>query len=129
MAHLPDNTKERSLPVILLIDKGMTTERRVLAAWLANSRFSACDALDMFEAIGELADFTVRNDPDVIVLNTEPCAENVELIRSLLREESGSDPEILTLSSRGAEDQECFVGDLPAVTARLDALIPERLSH
>src|SRR5947208_8063037 len=126
---LADNMKERSIPVVLLIGKGMTAERRALAAWLADSRFSSCDAVDMFEAIAEVADFTVQNDPDVIVLDAEPCTENVEFIRSILREERGSDPEIITLSARRPTDQDCFVGDLPAVTARLNSLIPERISH
>jgi len=127
--RLADNMKERSLPVVLMIDKGMTAERRALAAWLADSRFSSCDAVDMFEVISEMADFTVRDNPDVIVLDTDPCNKNFALMRSILNGQGGSAPEILTLSDQNAKDHEGFVGDLRAVAARLNFLIPERLAH
>jgi len=117
--RITDNTKERSLPVVLMIDKGLTAERRALAEWLNNSRFSACDAVDIFDAMGEMADFTVKQRPDVIILDCEPCRENIDLVRSVF------DSEVLKLSKKPLRSgRDCFEGDLSAVTARLDTLIP-----
>jgi hypothetical protein len=107
--RITDNSKERSLPIVLMIDKGLAADRRALAEWLSNSRFSSCDAVDIFEAIGEMADFTVQKRPDVIVLDCEPCRENIDLVQSVFQSE------VIKLSKKG---------DLSAVVERLDTLIP-----
>ena len=111
--RITDNSKERSLPIVLMIDKGLAADRHALAEWLSNSRFSSCDAVDIFDAIGEMADFTVQKRPDVIVLDCEPCSENIALVRSVC------DSEVLKLSKKG---------DLSAVVERLDTLIPETIT-
>lgn len=111
--RITDNSKERSLPVVLMIDRGLVADRNALAEWLSNSRFSSCDAVDIFEAIEEIADFTVRKCPDVIVLNYEPGSQNMDLVRSVF----GS--EVIKFSNKG---------DLSAVVERLDTLIPETIT-
>jgi hypothetical protein len=124
--RIKNATKERSLPVVLMVEKNMAAERKALAEWLESSRFLSCDAVDVFEAIEELADFTVRDRPEVIVLDTDPCSENLNLVRSMLR--SGKcELSILTLSTTSHQVAgDCFQGDLTAVRAHLDTLIPER---
>ena len=111
--RITDNSKERSLPIVLMIDKGLAADRRALAEWLSNSRFSSCDAVDIFEAIGEMADFTVRKCPDVIVLDCDPCRENIDLVQSVF------ESEVIRLSKKG---------DLSAVVERLDTLIPATIT-
>jgi DNA-binding response OmpR family regulator len=119
--------KERSLPVVLMVEKNMAGERRALAEWLESSRFLACDATDVFDAIEELADFTVRDRPDIIVLDVDCCSENADLIRTIFT--SGkNEPPILTFSSDAGRSKNC--PDLPALSDRLNSLIPEQLhSH
>lgn len=120
-SSVKDNKEERSLPVVLMIDSGLTAERRALAEWLENSPFSACNAVDIFDAINEIADFTVKERPDVIVLDTEACHENLSLLRSVFQ------TEILKLSQNRPRPnaRDCFEGDLAAVTDRLKKLIPQ----
>ena len=120
-SSVKDNKEERSLPVVLMIDRGLTTERRALAEWLESSRFSTCNAIDIFDAIGEMADFTVKDRPDVIVLDTDACQDNLSLLKSVFQ------TEVLKLSQHRARTyaRDCFEGDLNAVTDRLKKLIPE----
>jgi hypothetical protein len=125
MGHgFADNMKERSLPIVLMIDRGLSAERRALTDWLRNSRFSTCDAADVFDAIEEMADFTVRDRPDIIVLDVEPGKENAAFVRSVFPSE------ILKLSRTPAPTGtgDFFEGDLSAVADRLNTLIPEVLT-
>src|SRR5689334_21133353 len=102
--------KERSLPVVLMVEKNMAGERQALADWLESSRFLASDAVDVFDAIEELADFTVRDRPDVIVLDVDCCSDNADLLRNIMT--SGrNQPRILTFSSDVSRPKNC--ADLP----------------
>jgi glycosyltransferase A (GT-A) superfamily protein (DUF2064 family) len=115
--------KERSLPVVLMVEKNMAGERQALADWLESSRFLASDAVDVFDAIEELADFTVRDRPDVIVLDVDCCSDNADLLRNIMT--SGrNQPRILTFSSDVSRPKNC--ADLPTLSARLNTLIPEQ---
>jgi DNA-binding response OmpR family regulator len=109
-----------SLPVVLMVDKGLASDRGMLANWLEQSRFLSCDAVDVFEAVEEMADFTVRDRPDVIVLDVDCCSENVDLVRTVLSSDRATPP-ILTLTKK---NEKCL--DLSALSARLDTLIPKQ---
>ena len=109
----------RSLPVVLMIDKGMASERGELDKWLKKSRFLSRDAMNVFEAMEELADFTARDCPDVIVLDVDCCSESVDIVRNVLAA-SRVEPPILTLTKKS---EKCL--DLIALSAHLNTLIPE----
>jgi hypothetical protein len=117
--------KERSLPVVLMVEKNMAGERQALADWLESSRFLACNAVDVFDAMEELADFTVCDRPDVIVLDVDSSSENADLLRSIMT--SGrNEPRILTFSNDVSRSRNC--SNLSALSAHLNTLIPEQ-SH
>jgi DNA-binding response OmpR family regulator len=103
-----------------MVDKGMASERGELAKWLEKSRFLSCDAVNVFEAMEEVADYTVRDRPDVIVLDVECCSESVDLVRNVFAA-SRVDSPILTLTKK---PEKCL--DLRALSAHLNNLIPEK---
>lgn len=62
-------------PVILLIDR-QARENRLLKQWLQANEFCIHVATDIFEAIEEITDFTVRRCPDVILLEIDASARD-----------------------------------------------------
>ncbi len=104
-----------------------------MSEWLNESRFLFCSAGDVFDAIGEIADFTVRNRPEVIMLDVNCCHDDLALVQTMFKAaENESDPTILALSkdSVATNDKGCYQGDLLALAARLETLIPPRtLTH
>jgi hypothetical protein len=113
---------QRYVPVILLLDKGASADRSDVMNWFDNSRFSTYEASNVFEALDELSDFTIKERPDVVLLNVEN--EN-EL--SLMRDISGmEDLAIMALSSGSSivATDGCFRGNLGQLATHLDKLIP-----
>jgi len=115
---------QRQVPVILLIDKRTSTERSDVMDWLDNSRFSICDASNIFEALEGLSDFTIRERPDVVLLKVDSCENQA----SLMRDMSGmEDLAVMALSSGGSmvATDGCFQGNLGQLATHLDKLIPD----
>ena len=115
------------LPVILLLEKGASANADYVRSWLHESRFLTCEAVDAFDALEELSDFTVRERPDVIILNDDPSGNQGEFLRELVQTAPGErDPAIISMSEicqmTGQDD--FYARDLGQVAARLEKLIP-----
>jgi DNA-binding response OmpR family regulator len=115
-------------PVVLMIEKDNTGAGRAAREWIENSRFQACDADNIFEALEGMSDFTVRNRPDVIVLDVESCCNDFQRVRNAFDTQAGGHVPILALSGKPVNSKDCFQGDLAAVASRLERIIPNTCS-
>jgi hypothetical protein len=110
--------------VVLMIEKDDTGAGRAAREWIENSRFQACDADNIFEALEGMSDFTVRNRPDVIVLDAESYCNDVPRVRTAFDTQTGGHVDILVLSGEPVNSKDCFQGDLAAVASHLERIIP-----
>src|SRR5205814_1564395 len=84
-----------------------------LVTWLAN---------DVFHAIEELSDFTVRDRPDVVLLEVAFLAEAFDAVRSALKMSSGEENvKVLGLADGPAPDDKCFAKDLNQLRSLMDS--------
>jgi hypothetical protein len=112
-------------PVILLLGKRRTTQDEV-DTWLAASRYSTCEATNVFQALEQISDFTVGETPDVVLLHVDPMDGELEMLETMLLTENGDfhasviafpDPDKQSLTSHDTSG----VG---ALARKLERLIP-----
>jgi DNA-binding response OmpR family regulator len=114
-------------PVILLLENGTSPDGEFIRQWLSDSRFMTCEAYDAFEALEEISDFTVRNRPDVIILNVDSSENDLSSIREIVK--CGSDDQDLAIismtddSPRPGKD-DFYAPNVRQVAARLEKLLP-----
>lgn len=115
-------------PVILMIDSANECERISISSWFEASRFSVLDAVDIFSAMEEMSDFTLRDCPDVVLVNVDSYGSDFDALRDVIAAEMGTGTSVMMLSKDGSGRSDCFAGDLQAIAGRLDFLIPEASS-
>ena len=62
-------------PTILLISKE-EREENFFKQWMEENESSVCEANDIFQVIEEINDFTVRECPDVFLLEVETASQD-----------------------------------------------------
>lgn len=77
-------------PLILLIDE-LTEDSSSIKNWLDDNSFQTHEAANIFEAIEEISDFTMRECPDVILLSVNPQSTDLKLVEEMFDEASGTD--------------------------------------
>lgn len=77
-------------PLILLVDE-LTEDSNSIKNWLNDNSYQTQEAANIFEAIEEISDFTVRECPDVILLSINPLSTDLKLVEEMFDDESGSD--------------------------------------
>ena len=75
-------------PVILVLGKREGIHDEV-DTWLENSRFSAHEATDVFQALEHVCDFTVRDTPDVVYLHADRVEAEMHMLESMLATTAG----------------------------------------
>lgn len=75
--------KTQQAPVIVLMDKDCKGERSEIRQWFEDSRFSTCEASNIFEALEQLSDFTLRNRPDVVLLDVDCCEDDLPIVQNV----------------------------------------------
>ena len=84
--------------LLLLLDGGSSVKGSV-RMWLTNSGFVTWEAKDMGHAIEEISDFTVRQRPDVVLLEVAALPECFDTFRSTFDvTPDGNDVSVLALS-------------------------------
>jgi hypothetical protein len=110
---------QRQMPVIVLMDKETSGDHMMIREWFENSRFSTCEASNVFDALEQLSDFTMRNRPDVVLLDVDCCEEQLPLVKNV------ADLPTVTIAGDGKKvANKYFHADLGKVASRLDELIP-----
>jgi CheY-like chemotaxis protein len=90
-------------PVILLIDSD-ERENCILRQWLEETDVSTHETADVFEAIEEINDFTMRRCPDLILLEVESDAQDSVKELFLVSSGEGEIP-IFSFCSKSAAGQ------------------------
>jgi chemotaxis response regulator CheB len=118
----------KHLPAILLIAKDRH-DRAPEKEWLKQSRFRTWEAMNVFDALEGMTDFTLKNRPDVVVLNVEPMPMDFDLVLGLLLNGTVNESEfpIFVLSSepRMIRNEDVFEGDFTEIMAQLEELVPQ----
>jgi hypothetical protein len=76
-----DNQKH--VPVIVLLDREVLGERTEIREWFEHSRFSMCEATNLFEALEQLSDFTIESRPDVVLLNVDCSDDEMSMVENV----------------------------------------------
>jgi hypothetical protein len=76
-------TQQKSMPVIVLLDNQVSGERKEIREWFAHSRFATCEAMNIFEALEQLSDFTIETRPDVVLLNVDCSNEEISMVENV----------------------------------------------
>src|ERR1043166_4915172 len=93
---------------VLLLDKKAPATSDV-QDWLSKNGLVSWLANDVSHAIEELSDFTVRNRPDVVLLEVAFLSESFDALRSTLKMSSeAGDITVLGLEGGASSDQKFF---------------------
>jgi hypothetical protein len=117
-------TGTQHLPVILLLGKRMGAEDDV-DRWLENSRFSAHEATNVFQALEDISDFTVRDVPDVVYCHVDPIEADMQMLRNMLLTTAGdSCASVLAFPDNEPLSDYAKAERLGGLERSLDRLIP-----
>jgi|KBSSwiStaDraftv2_1062776.scaffolds.fasta_scaffold868828_2 hypothetical protein len=111
-------------PVILLL--GKRTSQDEVDMWLAKSRFSTCEASDVFQVLEQISDFTVGETPDVVYVHVDRMEAELEMLEKMLVAADG-DFHASVIAYSGNETQKLTNHDtlgLVALATQLERLIP-----
>src|SRR4051812_4617279 len=85
-------------PVVLMVEREDTGDGVAAREWVEQSSYNSCEAHNVFEAIEEMADFTMPFRPDVIVLDADCCADEAQSVMHTLEEIHLSDVPVPVLA-------------------------------
>lgn len=120
-------TSKQHSPVILLLGK-RNKEQDSIDEWLAASRYSACEASDVFQALEQVSDFTQRDRPDVIFLHVDSIGSNHEFLQMLVAT-AADEPDIPIIDfaeTPKSNAGETFDKAIAGLACKLDEFIPKR---
>jgi len=114
---------QKQMPVIVLMDKETSGDRTMIRQWFEDSRFDTLEASNVFEALEEISDFTVKSRPDVVLLDVDSCEKNLPLVANMA---AINDLPVVTFSkSKAAGSGKYFQSELGQIASQLDKLIPQ----
>jgi hypothetical protein len=118
----------KHLPAILLIAKDQY-DRVPEKELLKQSRFRTWEAMNVFDALEGMTDFTLKNRPDVVVLNVGSMLMDFELVLGLLLNGTANESEfpifVLSGERRMIRNDDVFEGEFTEIMAQLEELIPQ----
>ena len=117
-------------PVFLLLGK-RTGSNDCFDEWLAASRFSACEAEDVFQALEHASDFTQAERPDVVFLHLDCETPDRQFIHSVVA--TSKDELAVPIIDLTGEDPihqttEDIEATLAGLASQLDKFIPKHHS-
>ena len=71
-------------PVVVMVERDDKGDGVAAREWVEQSSYNSCEAHDVFEAIEEMADYTMEFRPEVIVLDADCCEEEAETVMHTL---------------------------------------------
>ena len=107
----------QQMPVIVLMDKDTSGDQAMIRQWFEDSRFSTCEASNVFEALEHLSDFTIGSRPDVVLLDVDCCEDQLLFVSEV------SDLPVMALSGKHADKKNH--SSFGQVVSRLNELIPQ----
>ena len=109
------------VPVIVLMDKETAGEHSQIRRWFEDSRFSTCEASNVFEALEQLSDFTIQKRPDVVLIDVDCCEDELPIARDV----AGLPVMTLSKNTRTKNAGTFYPANLGAVVSKLNRLIPQ----
>jgi DNA-binding response OmpR family regulator len=111
--------------VLLLLDGKTSANNEFIKRWFQKSRFLTCEVTDIFQALEEIADFTMPQRPDVILLEVSSISDDFDGIKRVTQTFAGqTELPIFAFSDNANNDKEYFQGNLAQLQEKLDGLIP-----
>ena len=113
-------------PVILLLDGKANLVNGPIKSWFRESRYSTCEAHDLLSILEDLSDFTVRERPDVFLLEVDSLLDDLCSIKQFMQSTSADSqiPIFAVAPNDKSKHDDCFVGSLQQVKDKLDSVIP-----
>lgn len=109
--------------VIILVDE-TAKNGEFVKRWLEKNEFLTCEATDVFQALEEISDFTVRQCPSVILLETNALSE--DYVREVFQTSCGvNNVSVIALSKTTSSD---FTESLAQLKQKLTRAMP-KMSH
>jgi hypothetical protein len=105
------------------MDKETSGDHSMIREWFENSRFSTCEASNVFEALEQLSDFTIKNRPDVVLVDVDSCEDEMPILKHV------SDLPSMAISGKNktlaqTSTGKYFHSNFGFVASQLDRLIP-----
>jgi CheY-like chemotaxis protein len=112
---------QQHVPVIVLVDKDTAGKWSEIRQWFEDSRFSTCEASNVFEALEHLSDFTLKKRPDVVLIDVDCCEDQLPIMQNV------SDLPVMALSpkSRSMTSGNYYAASFDSVISKLNKLIPQ----
>lgn len=122
------NRKNTYSAAILMLSSMSNTEHGEIKKWFENSRFLTSEATDIFQALEIISDFTIRQCPEVVLLDVDSFADDFPFINKMVSVMTiDGEISILALSDSGKKikNKNCFEGNFAEVRTQLDKILPE----
>jgi hypothetical protein len=116
-------TEQKLSPVVVVMDSN-TADCKQVRSWFENSRFTTLEASNVFQAMGELADFTVADSPDIILLNVDCCDDDLPLVMEMVESVTDDVPVIAITRPKVKRPHTYYAGSLTQAVNQLETLIP-----
>lgn len=121
----PMNVARQHPPVILLLGRRSGASDSI-DKWLTESRYTAIEAADVFQALEQVSDFTLPARPDVIFLHGDSIDIDLKFVRTLVAT-SADEPDVPIIdfaNEARSLDGETFARAIDGLACRLDEFIP-----
>lgn len=121
------NRKNTCSAAILLLNTISKTENGAIKKWFEKSRFLTSEAADIFEALEIISDFTIKQSPEVVLLDVDSFAVDFPFITKMVSAMTlDGEISILALSESGKTvvHRNYFEGNFAQVKTELDKIMP-----
>lgn len=72
--------------IFVLVDEADLQDLELIKGWLGDREVTYYQARNIFDALDELCDFTVRTPPDLILVPTDGHSQNADLARKMIHD-------------------------------------------
>lgn len=116
----------RHAPAILLLEGDAQNTNDSVKRWFEESRFATREAADLLDLLEEISDFTVRERPDVFLVEVDCISDDLSAIKEFIQTPDGDVemPIFAVSGSKCPERDDCFIGNLEQVADQLEHFIP-----
>lgn len=115
--------------VILLMNRKSETDGKFIRNWLEKSRFLSLEAIDIFQAMETISDFTNTYRPEVVLLEVDSVTDDLPTLQKIACCTSGeTEIPFMALSEPAhhfSKNKDCFVGNLKQLETKLEKMFPE----
>lgn len=110
--------------VIVVQDGNLNYDYESVKSWFDSSDFNACEAVDIFDAIDAISDFTSPNGPDVVLVRTGSSSQLEQIAKVLDCNGDFCEIPVAILSdTKDADEKRSYnFGSLGRLKGRLDSV-------